>query len=76
MRVSKDPKKTKVGGQQALATTLTNISPVGGNETDYVVTVLRPEGLIYLVFVAPEKEFGDYQRAFQDMLSSIRFTGR
>jgi hypothetical protein len=76
MRVSRDPKKIRVGGQQALATTLTNISPVGGNETDYLVTVLHPEGLVYLVFVAPEKEFGDYQQTFLDMTNSIRFTGR
>jgi Zn-dependent protease with chaperone function len=76
MRISKDPKKIKVGGQQALATTLTNVSPLGGNETDYLVTVLRPEGLVYFVFVAPEKEFGDYQGAFQDMTNSIRFTSR
>jgi len=76
MRIVNDPKKTKVSGQPALATTLTNLSPLGGNETDYLITMLRPEGLIYFVFVAPEKEFGDYQRTFQDMTSSIRLTPR
>lgn len=76
MRISKDPSKLRVGGQPALATTLTNVSPLGGNETDYLVTVLRPEGLIYFVFVAPEKEFATYERTFRDMTDSIRFTQR
>lgn len=76
MRVAKDPSRIRVGGQPALSTTLINLSPRGGNETDYLVTTLRPEGLVYFVFVAPEKEFVDYQRTFQDMTNSIRFTGR
>mgnify|MGYP003351930082 CR=1 FL=1 len=53
---------------------LANASPVGGNAIDYLVTVLRPEGLIYIVFVAPEKEFAKYERTFRDMIDSIRFT--
>jgi beta-barrel assembly-enhancing protease len=76
MRVSKDSGKLRVGGQPALATTLSNVSPLGGNETDYLVTVLRPEGLLYFVFVVPEKEFSSYERTFRDMIDSIRFTQR
>jgi hypothetical protein len=76
MRISKNSSRTKVSGQPALATTLTNLSPLGGNEIDYLVTVLRPEGLVYFVFVAPEKEFAAYQRTFQDMANSIRFARR
>jgi len=76
MRISRDPGKIRVGGQPALATTLINVSPMGGTEIDYLVTVLRPEGLVYFVFVAPEKEYANYQRTFQDMANSIRFTRR
>lgn len=76
MRISKDPGKIRVGGQAALATTLTNVSPLGGNEVDYLVTVLRPEGLLYFVFVAPEKEIAGYERTFRDMTDSIRFKQR
>ncbi len=76
MRVSKDPSRIQIGGQAALATTLTNPSPLGGNEIDYVLTVLRPAGLLYFVFVVPEKEFTAYQRTFQDMTNSIRFARR
>jgi Zn-dependent protease with chaperone function len=76
LRISKDPGKIRVGGLPALATTLINASALGGNEIDYLVTVLRPEGLIYFVFVAPEKEFSKYERTFGDMTNSIRFTQR
>jgi len=76
LRISKDPGKIRVGGLPALATTLINTSALGGSEIDYLVTVLRPEGLIYFVFVAPEKEFSKYERTFGDMTNSIRFTQR
>ena len=76
LRISKDPSKIRVGGLPALATTLINASALGGNEIDYLVTVLRPEGLTYFVFVAPEKEFANYERTFRDMTDSIRFTQR
>jgi beta-barrel assembly-enhancing protease len=76
LRISKDPGKIRIGGLPALATTLINASALGGNEIDYLVTVLRPEGMIYFVFVAPEKEFAKYERTFGDMTNSIRFTQR
>jgi Zn-dependent protease with chaperone function len=76
MRTSKDPSRTRVSGQPGLATTLTNPSPLGGNEIDYLITVLRPEGLVYFVFVVPEREYAAYQRTFQEMANSVRFTSR
>jgi hypothetical protein len=76
MSVSKDQGRIRVGGKSALSKILTNDSPLGGRETDWLVTVLRPEGLVYFVFVAPEQEFADYQRAFQQILNSVRFSGQ
>ncbi len=73
MHMSKDQGQVRVGGQTGLSRIFTNNSPVGGRETDWLVTVLRPEGLVYFIFVAPEKDFGDYQRTFQQILSSVRF---
>jgi len=35
--------------------------------------VLRPEGLIYFVCVAPEREYDEYDRTFETMLNSVRF---
>jgi hypothetical protein len=37
------------------------------------VTVLRPNGLVYFVCVAPEREFGTFNAAFDAMLDSVRF---
>jgi hypothetical protein len=76
MQVIKDRSSLRVGGEQALSTMMSNDSPLGGRERDWLVTVLRPEGLVYFVFVAPEKDYRDYQRTFEDMLNSIRFTSR
>ncbi len=76
MRISKDQGQVRVGGKSALSKILTNDSPLGGRETDWLVTVLRPEGLLYFVFAAPEQEFADYQSAFQQILNSVRFSGQ
>jgi len=73
MEVTRRGSKIRVGGEQGISTTLTNESPLGGRETDWLVSVQRPEGLVYLVFVAPEREFSNYQRSFEDIVSSIRF---
>jgi beta-barrel assembly-enhancing protease len=73
MRLSKDQGQIRVGGQAALSEILTNNSPAGERETDWLVTILRPEGLVYFVFVAPESEFGDYQRTFKQILDSVSF---
>jgi Zn-dependent protease with chaperone function len=76
MRVSREPFRTRVDGQPAMSATLTNRSPMGGREIDLLVTVQQPEGMVYLVFVAPESDFRQYQNTFEKVLSSIRFEGR
>jgi beta-barrel assembly-enhancing protease len=73
MRTTREPKPVTVNGEHALSTYLRNDSPVGGQETDWVVTVLRPEGLVYFVFVAPEPEFKNFSEAFAKILDSIQF---
>jgi len=73
MRVVRRHERMRLGGEQALSTYLSNDSPVGGREVDWVVTVLRPEGLLHFVCAAPERDFDDYDRTFQAMLNSVRF---
>lgn len=58
-----------------LNTLLVNESPAGGREIDLLVTVMRPEGLVFFVFVVPEKDAGAYDGTFQSILDSIRFSG-
>jgi len=73
MQVTEPPSLGMLNNQQAMTTYLRNDSPGGGMETDMLVTVLRPEGLIYFVCVAPEKEFSHFNGAFNSILDSVRF---
>jgi hypothetical protein len=45
-----------------------------GRETDRLVTVLRPNGLLYyFIGVAPDRDFNRYEPVFRDMIASVRF---
>jgi hypothetical protein len=72
MKTVRSPTQSRLDGQNALVTELSNASPIGGQETDVVVTVLRPNGdLLYFVQVAPTKDFAQYQSAFRNLLNSV-----
>ncbi len=74
MRVVRRAVRVDFGGQRGLSTFLSNDSPVqgGGRETNWLVTLPRPEGLLFFVFTAPEREFQSYERTYQQMLYSVR----
>jgi hypothetical protein len=73
MRITRSHERIRVDGQPALSTFLTNESPIGGRETDWLVTLLDRDGnLYYLVGVAPTDEFRRYEGAFDDVISSFR----
>ncbi len=64
----------QVGGKPAQLNELSNVSPVGGQESDIVITVLQPDGtLMYFIEVAPTKVMPQYQTAFRSILDSVRF---
>ena len=74
MRVVRNTQRMRVDGAQATVVELTNDSPIGGSETDWLVAVLRPNGLLrYFIGVAPEREFSDYWRPFERIIASVRF---
>ena len=73
VRISRRHERVRIGGQRALSTYLTNDSPTGGKEDLWLVTVLRPDGLVYFVCVAPERDYENFDQTFQNMLSSVRF---
>jgi Zn-dependent protease with chaperone function len=63
-----------VDGQNALLTTLSSQSPYRGErEVDALVTVPRPQGLFYMVFIAPRSEWRDAEPVFQWMLQDVHF---
>ena len=66
-------RQVSVGGAGGLLTVLEGPSPYGGRETNALLTVARPEGLFYMVFVAPERDFNRLSGVFEQMIRSISF---
>jgi len=66
-------RRMQVDGADAVSAYFTNGSPVGGNERDWLVTIERPEGLLFFICVAPENEFYSYDATFQNLINSVRF---
>ncbi len=68
-------RRVQIDGSEGLITTLYSESPFAGQtEIDMLVTVARPNGLYYMVFIAPRQEFRQYQKTFESILTSIRFS--
>jgi len=74
MKVTRQPGHLRLNGEAGLSTYLSNESPAGGEETDWLITVLRPEGLVSLVCVAPTKDYEKYDKTFAAILDSVRFS--
>jgi len=73
MKIQRRGERVRLNGQPGLSAYLTNDSPAGGLETDWVITVLRPEGLHYFVCVAPQTAYSNYDKIFSLILDSVRF---
>ena len=78
MRVASEISHVDVNGAEGRSVYLSGNSPVQANgqalpERDWVVTLPHPQGgLMYLVFVAPERDFNQLQPTYQKMLESLR----
>jgi len=72
MRVIRYREVIRVDGAPALSTYLSNDSPVGGRETDWLVTMECPDGLLFIVFTAPEPDVQRYEGTFHEMVRSVR----
>jgi Zn-dependent protease with chaperone function len=73
MKITRQSERVRLNGQPGLATYLSNDSPAGGPETDWLITTLRPEGLASFVCVAPESAYEKYDKTFNAILDSVRF---
>lgn len=73
-RIGRETRSIEVAGEPALLTTLYSRSPYRGEqEVDALVTVARPEGLFYVIFIAPQSLFDQIQGTFEGVLRSVRF---
>jgi Zn-dependent protease with chaperone function len=74
LRITRSHDSIRIGGGQGYLTEASNESPAGGQERDWIVTTLSPDGtLYYFVGVAPQNEFTDYENAFEDITNTVRF---
>ena len=62
----------RLNGQPGLSTYLINDSPVGGQETDWLITVAQPKGLMSFLCVAPQAKYSDYDKTFSAILDTVR----
>jgi hypothetical protein len=76
MRAGREmPAETRVGGKSAIITSLyTNSIFQGQTELDRMVTVAHPNGIMYIVLIAPEGERQYVDRTFDQMLKSVQFS--
>ncbi len=78
MNVASQPSSLNVAGQQGESLMLRSNSPITLNgqplaETDWLVTVARPQGgLLYMIFIAPQRDFGRLRSTYQTMLNSLQ----
>ena len=69
----------QVNGVEGRAVDLSGTSPIteGGRqlaEHDWMITVPHPQaGLVYMVFVAPERDFQQLKNTYSEMLRTFRF---
>ena len=73
MRVTRESQRVHLNGQPGLSTYLSNDSPVSGQEIDWIITVLRPEGLVAFVCVAPQNAYAGYEKTYSTILDTVRF---
>jgi Zn-dependent protease with chaperone function len=74
LRVTDRARRARLAGQEAFLVNAAGDSPIPGeSETNLIVTTFRPEGLWYVVFIAPQRYWGSFEPAFRQMLNSVRF---
>ncbi|MCI0349487.1 MAG: M48 family metalloprotease [Acidobacteriales bacterium] len=79
IRAADSPRSVTVNGAPAVVVNLIGPSPLAAGdgrpavERDMLVAVQRPDGLvIWMLFIAPERDFQALSPAFQKMLESLR----
>lgn len=78
LRQSGDIHRATAGGREARSVDLSGSSPLqqAGNsllERDWLVVTQGPSGsYLYLIFIAPEKDFANLRPTYQKMLDSLR----
>jgi Zn-dependent protease with chaperone function len=69
--------RTNFGNRNGLGITLSNISEASGRRevVSIMTTMLRNGDLFYVIFVAPQDEYNNYQRVFGNIARNIEIGG-
>ena len=73
LSVQRKPELARLANQRALSAYLVNDSPVKGHEQIWLVTTMRPDGMFYVICVAPQPEYDRYSKTFEATVHSLRF---
>ena len=74
LQVSPQAQRFNLNGVNALATRLQGPSPFQGtNEALVLITAERPNGLFFILFIAPERDMNTAQPVYDQIIRSIRF---
>jgi Zn-dependent protease with chaperone function len=75
LRISGEPRSTRLSQRTAIATRLVNPSPLGGRELiDMYTTFLSDGNLFYYMTIAPEDDEATYRAPFQKVGQQLRLT--
>ena len=75
LRLAGQQQAARIAQRSAIATSLLNRSPLGGQEVIGLYTTFLADGtLFYYLTIVPENEAAAYQATFQKILESIRLT--
>ncbi len=67
-------RRITVDGSNGELLRMMGVSPLGQErEIDVLLTVTRPQGLFYLILIAPDSDYNSLQKTFDQMQSSVRF---
>jgi predicted Zn-dependent protease len=68
------PKRIQVSGLPGMLNVVFSKSPFANQrEVDAIITAQHPQGLFYMILIAPESEYQAAQPAFEQMIQSIQF---
>jgi hypothetical protein len=64
--------RAQVNGRQALMAEMQGASPLGGAESNLLVAVPQGNGMMYLVFAAPQRDWAGLESAARQMLGTLQ----
>jgi hypothetical protein len=74
LRVTQQSAPVRLNGQPGFSTYLSNDSPIGGQETDWLITVMHANAVLSFLCVAPQTAYSDYDKIFSAILDTVRLS--